>query len=76
MLDCICMGSADLPGARRKRQNTKLKIIGHDGTSAQKLDICSLMLYRLSYTRFDESCPIEITFIRCTMYTLVQVKEL
>ena len=26
MLDFICMGPVDLPGARRKRQNTKLKI--------------------------------------------------
>ena len=25
MLDFICMGPVDLPGARRKRQNTKLK---------------------------------------------------
>ena len=26
MLDFICMGPVDLPGARRKRQNTKWKI--------------------------------------------------
>ena len=26
MLDFICMGTVDLPGARRKRQNTKSKI--------------------------------------------------
>ena len=25
MLDFICMGSVDLPGAHRKRQNTKYK---------------------------------------------------
>ena len=27
MLDFICMGPVDLPGARRKRQNTKWKIL-------------------------------------------------
>ena len=32
MLDFVCMGSIDLPGARRKRQNTKLKILIHSWT--------------------------------------------
>ena len=48
MLDFICMGPADLPGAHGKRQNTKWKIIAHRGTQSHNLEICSLMLYRQS----------------------------
>ena len=62
MLDLICMGPVDLPGARRKRQNTKLNILSNNGTRTHNLEISSLTLYRLSYPGFDESCPIKVTF--------------
>ena len=49
MLDFICMGPVDLPGARRKRQNTKCKILAHCGTRTHSPEIWSLVLYRLCY---------------------------
>ena len=58
MLDFICMGPVDLPGARRKRQNTKWKILAHSGIQAHSPEICSQMLYWLSYADFVESCII------------------
>ena len=49
MLDFICMGPVDLSGARRKRKNTKWKILAHSGTRTHNPEISSLMLYQLSY---------------------------
>ena len=49
MLDLICMGPADLSGARRKRQNTKWKFLAHSGTRTHNPQFRSLMLYRLSW---------------------------
>ena len=63
MLDFICMGPVDLPGAHRKRQNYKMKNSCHVWDSNPHLESCSPMLYRLSYTGFDESYPAWITFI-------------
>ena len=63
MLDFICMGPVDLPGVRWKQQNTKWKILVHSGTGTHNLEIWSPMLYRLSYTGFDESCAIWMTSI-------------
>ena len=37
MLDFICMVPVDLLGARRKRQNTKWKIIGHIGIQTHSM---------------------------------------
>ena len=48
MLDFICMEPVDLPGKRRKRQNTKWKILAHSETLTQNPEISSLVLYRLS----------------------------
>ena len=48
MLDFICLGPVDLPGAHRKRQKTKWKILVQTGTRTHNPEIWSLMLYRLS----------------------------
>ena len=42
------MGPVDLPGARRKQQKTKWKILAHSGTRTHNPEFWSLMLYRLS----------------------------
>ena len=74
MLDFICMGPVDLPGAHRKQRNTKWKSLAHSGTRTLYLQTCSLMLYRLSCPGFDESLPIKVTFIHtCTSYTNVYI---
>ena len=39
MLDFICMGPVDLSGARRKRKNTKSKILAHSGTRTHNPEI-------------------------------------
>ena len=39
MLDFICMGPVDLPGARPKRQNTKMKNSCHRWTRIHSPDI-------------------------------------
>ena len=41
-IDFICMGPVNLPGAHRKRQNTKWKILAHSGIWTHKFEICSL----------------------------------
>ena len=47
-IDFICIRPVDLPGARRKRQNTKWKKnLAHSRTRTHKPKIWSLMLYRL-----------------------------
>ena len=69
MLDLICMGPVYLPGARRKRQNTKWKkILAHSGNRTHNLEINSLILYRLSYPRFDENCHIKVAFIHTCIH--------
>ena len=74
MLDFICMGPVDLQGAYRKRHNTKWKIQVHSVTRTYNLKICILMLYRLSYPGYDESCPIKVNFInKCTFDTNVYI---
>ena len=55
MLDFICMAPVNLPGARRKRQNAKWKILNHNGIRTHSPEIWSLMPYQLSYSDFDES---------------------
>ena len=67
MLDFICMRPVDLPEACRMRQSTKWFFFVHSGTRTHNLVICSLIFYRLGYPCFDESCPIQVTFIHtCT----------
>ena len=65
-----------MSGARRKRQSTKSKVLAHIGTRTNKLEISSLMLYRLSYPGFDESSQMKVTFIHAftsdTNYTLLR----
>ena len=72
MLDFICMGPVDLPGARQKRQNTKWKILAYKGTRTHNLEISSLMLYRLSYPEFDE----KVVILNWSLYIKVDVHTL
>ena len=77
MLHIICMGSAAPPGAHRKRQNTKWKLLGHSGIKTHNLQICIAMIYQLSSPVFDVSCPIRFTLnihehvLPIPMYTLI-----
>ena len=64
MINFICMGPIDLPGAPRKRQNTKWKILSYSGTRTHNFEFSSQLRYRLSYPRFDEAWPIKVNFIR------------
>ena len=39
------------------------KSLAHSWTRTHNLEICSAVLYRLSYPGFEESCAIKVTFI-------------
>ena len=63
--------------ARRASKATKYdwKILPHSWTRTHFLELSSLELYRLSYTVFDERCPIKLTFMHtCTSDTSVYKK--
>ena len=49
MLDFISLGQVDLPGARRKRQNTNWNILAHSWTRTHKPEIWRLVFFQLSY---------------------------
>ncbi len=74
LLDFICIGPVDLPGARQKRQ--KYKIIAHSGARTNNLEICSLMLYRMNspskykHTKYKYKIQMKssMTFIRDNRY--------
>ena len=70
MLEFISMATVDLPGARRKRQNTKRKILADSGN--HNLEISTGMLYRLSYPGLMKSVllkwPLYIHALSIPMY--------
>ena len=68
------MRPVDLPGAHWKRQNTKWKILAHSGTRTHNLEVCSAVLYLLSYSGFDERYAIKVTLIHtCTSDTNLSI---
>ena len=65
-LDFICIGPVDLPGARRKRQNTKWKMLAQSGTRTYNIEIYSLMCHWIKWTVHITSCA--TSMMQCSVH--------
>ena len=61
MLDFICMGPVDLPGASKATSNGK--VLPKVRLKPPTFRFVVGPLYQLNYQGFDKSCPIKVTFI-------------